>query len=266
MLDPQINTMKKLLVLLLPLFLGGCYLDEGDGRVILTIAEPRDRGEDMIREQIDRAGSVREIVRFMNNEFALTDDLVVRIGADDGPLFNEEYGEIDIPFRFVEQVQARYLRTHPRASRARAVEFSMDVLMHVVLHEMGHALIDLYDLPHSSREEDAVDSLAAILLIEMFEGGREVSINTARSFAIKSFDNAGSEWRNYSDEHSLDEERYRKIICLIYGSKPESYADLARDSGLSSRRIKSCPADFKRQKSAWYKQLKPYLRNSNLLK
>jgi hypothetical protein len=258
--------MKKLLILLLPLFLVGCYMDEGDGRVILTIAEPRDGGEDMIREQISRAGSVREIVRFMNNEFALSDDLVIRIGANEGPLFNEEYGEIDIPFQFIEQVQVRYLRNHPRASRARAVEFSMDVLMHVVLHEMGHALIDLYDLPHSSREEDAVDSLAAILLIEMFEDGREVSINTARSFAIKSFDNTSSGWRNYSDEHSLDEERYRKIICLIYGSKPDSYTDLARDSGLTDRQIRACPVVFKRQKSAWRKQLKPYLRDKNLLK
>ena len=41
------------------------------------------------------------------------------------------------------------------------------------MHEMGHALIDLYDLPVLGKEEDAADSVATVFLTRAVGNGAE---------------------------------------------------------------------------------------------
>ena len=41
-----------------------------------------------------------------------------------------------------------------------------------LMHELGHALIDVLDLPTTGREEDAVDQLATVLLLQQGPTGR----------------------------------------------------------------------------------------------
>src|SRR6185295_2240523 len=43
-------------------------------------------------------------------------------------------------------------------------------MVFVFYHELGHALIDIYDLPVTGREEDAVDQLATVMLLETWDG------------------------------------------------------------------------------------------------
>ena len=73
----------------------------------------------------------------------------------------------------------------------------------MVLHELGHALVDLFDLPVTGRQEDAVDQLAAILMLRF--GGRdespgEVILYQGRSF--KSYRGMGSLGAMARDEQS----------------------------------------------------------------
>jgi len=64
----------------------------------------------------------------------------------------------------------------------------------VFYHEMGHALVDAYQLPVLGKEEDAVDTLAAIVSADFLEEP-ESALAGAESFAIyaaekKEFDEA----------------------------------------------------------------------------
>ena len=44
-------------------------------------------------------------------------------------------------------------------------EFAYNVLDGIMMHEVGHALIDVYDLPTTGMEEDVVDQFAALDLV-----------------------------------------------------------------------------------------------------
>jgi hypothetical protein len=63
----------------------------------------------------------------------------------------------------------------------------------------------------------------------------------------------------FYDEHSLDEQRFYNIACLIYGADPTKYKGLVENKVLPEARARRCPTEWARISSAWTSLLKPYL-------
>lgn len=133
-------------------------------------------------------------------------------------------------------------------------------LVFTFYHELGHALIDVYDLPVTGREEDAVDQLATVMLLETWDG--EDSENAILSSA-EWFDLDASEKENepdMADEHSLDQQRYYNLVCWIYGSDPEYFSAVADDWGLPAERAERCSSEYARMSASWGTLLGPHMR------
>ncbi len=133
-------------------------------------------------------------------------------------------------------------------------------LVFIFYHELGHALIDVFDLPVTGREEDAVDQLATVMLLDTWEGeDSELAIlSSAEWFDLEAAEAA--EEADMADEHSLDAQRYYNLVCWIYGSDPEYFADLADDWGLPEDRAVRCADELARMSQAWDTLLGPHLR------
>lgn len=136
-------------------------------------------------------------------------------------------------------------------------------LRFILLHETGHALIDLLDIPITGREEDAVDQLATTLMQRFAgvnESSRQVSENLrmasnwflARSTGAYNLD-------AYADEHALGEQRYFNLQCLVYGSNPARYLGIVTEGDLPEARAKTCPAEARRVDKAWLRLLLPHV-------
>lgn len=120
----------------------------------------------------------------------------------------------------------------------------------IFYHELGHALIDILDLPVTGREEDAVDQLATIILLESGSEGRDAALLGAGWFQRASL-RAGADIP-FWDEHSLNSQRYFNIVCWVYGSDPDSHAGLlGPDWGLPPERAQRCVAEYDRMNRAW---------------
>lgn len=133
----------------------------------------------------------------------------------------------------------------------------------IVLHETGHALIDMLDLPVTGRQEDAVDQLAAILMLH-FAGADETPeqvIENLRMAAdwMLSLSTGAYDLDAYADEHALGEQRYFNLQCLIYGTDPINYAGIVDAGDLTSARAKSCPRETRIVGRAWLRLLLPHL-------
>ncbi|MBT2440086.1 hypothetical protein J7E93_08130 [Streptomyces sp. ISL-36] len=128
-------------------------------------------------------------------------------------------------------------------------------------HEMGHGVIDIYDLPSTGREEDAVDQLAAVILIADGDTGQDYLRDMAAAFALL----GGVEEvsipadARYSDEHSLSEQRFYNLLCYQYGAHPEKYSDLVPEP-LPKERAEQCPEEYDKAASAWSRLLQPHLK------
>ena len=81
----------------------------------------------------------------------------------------------------------------------------------VFMHELGHAIIDIYDLPITGQEEDSADQFATLMLLKEGRRGAADLLSTALVYG------SATGYTPYWDAHSLDYQRYYDMLCLLYG-------------------------------------------------
>ena len=95
------------------------------------------------------------------------------------------------------------------------------------------------------------------MLINGLPEGEEMVMHSARSFESLAFLEKGLE-KDYSDPHSVDEQRFYDTLCLVYGHRPERYEHLVRNGSLPAERAFECKADYARANKSWQTLLAPY--------
>lgn len=133
-----------------------------------------------------------------------------------------------------------------------------DAVRFVFLHEIGHALIDIFKLPVTANEEDAADRLSAFVnLKELGDEGVRACFAAAEAFQIESRHGTPGQ-RNLADEHLLQEQRFYNSLCMIYGSDTTKYANIVTQGFLPKERAVRCQAEFQRTVDGWTQLLAPW--------
>jgi len=133
-----------------------------------------------------------------------------------------------------------------------------DALLFATLHEVGHALVDVLDVPITGREEDAVDQLAAVMLVDGSGEGSKAAVNGAAGLAIDEDEN---DPLAYADQHALGSQRFYNVLCLVYGHDPAGFAGWVDDGTLPATRAQGCAAEYANVARSWDRLLEPYLRD-----
>jgi hypothetical protein len=122
----------------------------------------------------------------------------------------------------------------------------------VMLHEIGHALVHLLEIPITGKEEDSVDNLATLILLT---GGEEDEASLFAALghwsSLAYYMESNEAELPFWDEHSLSSQRMYDIACLIYGSNPQAYAALVGPDGLPEARAQRCPSEYEKKDQAW---------------
>jgi len=221
---------------------------------------PKNKVEQQILKDLQFTGVIDSWAGIINEEFVLPEQLRLVIGSNDGPLFDPEKVAIEIPYSFVSETKEQFIAEKYRKTEGSGLDATMDILLHTLFHEFSHAIIVLYDLPITGREEDAADGLATLLLIEFFEDGQEIALSAADLFDLQSQEIAILEDQDFWDEHSLDAQRYYSTLCYVYGSAPGLYDGILQDAGLPAERKEFCLEEYDNLYNAWFTLLKPYLK------
>ncbi len=143
--------------------------------------------------------------------------------------------------------------------KEQAAEAVEDTTMFIFFHELGHAMIDIYDLPVTGREEDAVDQLATLIVADGSEAGAASVFNGALAFAL--LDDGELDESAFWDEHSMGRQRFYNVICLLYGQDPKAHKGLVNEEVLPQARAQRCPSEYQRTEKAWGTLLSPHLKN-----
>lgn len=202
---------------------------------------------------------LEETVKALNDVFALPTDVavVLRECGEVNAFYDPESHEIALCYELVEHFAQIFLQDAETDEEQEEAGASLaGATMFTFFHEMGHALIDVYDLPVTGREEDAVDQLATLILLEGGEEGESAALDGASSFVGE--EEAEMEDLAFWDEHSLDEQRFYNIVCWSYGKNPEGLQDLVDDETLPANRAERCPAEYDRMSRSWESLLEPY--------
>lgn len=145
----------------------------------------------------------------------------------------------------------------------RVLDFAVANSVFILRHEIGHLLINEFQLPVLGREEDAADILATLwLLRENTDEARLVLSDaiggwflSARGVARKGYQNA-----DYYDVHALDIQRSFNILCLSVGQNRSAFFRIAEQMGLGAQRRSTCRFDFRTAEKGWDRLLEPHLR------
>jgi len=133
----------------------------------------------------------------------------------------------------------------------------------IFYHELGHALIDVLDLPLVGVEEDVVDEFSAMMLILQGQSDNrhiESLFSVARYWYLSG--NTTAELRHYWDTHGVSVKRGFGIICLLHGSDPGRYYKVMEQLGIPQHRARRCEQEFAEKRENWLKILGPHFRGN----
>lgn len=137
--------------------------------------------------------------------------------------------------------------------------FAADVTLHVVLHELGHAVIREFDLMVLGNEETMADAFATHMLTEHFPQHAVQAISArVKSLLIEAQEVPRDQW-TVRGEHDSDARRACQIAALAIAADHQRYAGVADLVGMSERersKARDYGADIHR---AWRRTLAPIL-------
>lgn len=125
----------------------------------------------------------------------------------------------------------------------------------VLLHEAGHAVSDILDLPVLGREEDSADDISAFIMVQFGEQVARTAIKGTFYLWMKSAEMSDGV---YWDVHSVPAQRYANYLCIAHGRNPVVFKDLA-DKWLSPERAANCPREYQRVLNAFNKTIRPHV-------
>ena len=202
--------------------------------------------------------AVYRIVGELQQQFTLPFEIevVFRDCGDPDSYYNEGSHQIVICYELIDAYSQLF--SENVKERTARDEAAKGAIVSIFLHEVAHALIDRWHLSITGREEDAADQFSTLMLINGLPDGEEMALDSARSFKSLAVLEKSLE-RDYSDPHSLDEQRFYNTICLVYGHRPERYEYLIRNGSLPTERANECVEDYARLNRSWQTLLAPYL-------
>ena len=229
--------------------------DRGDFRV--ATREPDADMTPKEREDYEEElKSLRETADALNKSFSLPHDILIGFDycEEANAFYDPERKKVTVCYELAEDLYESFRKDFK--TDAEVEDSVTNATTFVFFHELGHALVDAYDLPITGREEDAVDQLSVLLLADGTEEGEKMVLDAAVSFSKQ----GGGELDElaFADEHSLDRQRYYNIVCLLYGQDEEKFASLVKDGTLPQARAERCSDEFARVDKAWDALLAPY--------
>ena len=135
----------------------------------------------------------------------------------------------------------------------------------LALHEVGHAVFDIFDIPVFGHEEDAADNFATYVMLQL-----------GKQQAKRLISGAAWAWRGYiadyranpviqaqliafASNHGQPQERFYNLMCLAYGADPVTFADLTTAGFLPPNRVPSCKYEYKTLAHAFHAQIGPHI-------
>ncbi len=237
------------------------YPDKGDFRVFYPLF--RDRHVNNVINAVRQSGIVQEKLDWLNSSFNLPRDIIILFKESDtlNAFYNPVKKNIEFHSAFVYDF---YKKLSAFYQEPELSEHVMNVVIFFLFHEMGHALIDQYQLPVKGPEEDEADCFAVFLLTHGDEKAERALIDCANVFY-----QYGKEYENMPvanldpllwDEHSLDKKRFYNLLALLYGKDPNKHRYLISEGVLPYALTPRFVQDYKKIMNGWQRDLDPYLK------
>jgi hypothetical protein len=230
---------------------------EDSGRFLVVEPEVQSSALRGYASRLQSSGVLQAVTRSLNQRWMLPTDIRIRLTECDesNAYYDAEQREVQMCIELVEDMASTLDGQFEEES------FEADALsgafVGMLLHEVGHALVDVLEIPITGREEDAVDQLSAWILIE--SGEADAVLGAAATYYG---DDNGVGAEDFADEHSLNSQRYFNMVCWVYGSDADNRQDLIDTWELPQARAEQCADEYALLKRSWNRLLRGHMRTT----
>lgn len=167
---------------------------------------------------------------------------------------------IKVCYEYIEYVwnQASSVATGGLSPRDAMIGSTVDVF----LHEAGHAVLEVLDIPFFGREEEVADYFATYILLQLcMDDARRLILGASLVSGREAIDEQGKvqELRLLADTHSLPAQRHFNRLCMAYGANPVMFAEAISVGMLPISRAKHCRYEYQTNEFAFKTLISPYI-------
>jgi hypothetical protein len=223
-------------------------------------AAPRNASHNEISATLKKMRLLEQIQEFLS-PIRLPRRIMVRIQGCDGlatAKFNTDTITICYEYFDVILKQLPKIQQHGLTARDALVGPTVDML----LHEFGHALLRVLDIPFFGKEEDVADNVATWLLLTFGkEDSRRLIVGASYLADAEAEDEKGKapEPDELADAHSLPAQRHFTRWCLAYGADQALFSDAVERGVLPRNRLKWCRYEWATNSYAFETLVEPYI-------
>ena len=241
------------------------YEDRGDFYITYK-PNPNSRytGDDTAIAWLKNVELLEAEVEFLNENFRLPYDVeVVAQECDEiNAWYDWEKKQLVMCYEFIDDVFEGYYYFYGEDEDFDEqvwADYGYNVGDYVFWHEVGHAFIDIYELPITGLEEDVADQFAALMLSYTYDSETgSYTLGQTMLYDVGTwYYNENLYWSEiypaetgeeyvplYWDVHSLDIQRFYNITCYAYGSDPEYNQHLVNTEDLPEDRAIDCEYEY----------------------
>jgi hypothetical protein len=147
--------------------------------------------------------------------------------------------------------------TAPKATTPEGItpqEAIVGQIVGTMLHEGGHAVSNLLQLPLLGREEDTADQIAGFVMLQF---GPEVAQTLIKGEVYGWNQHDRRNLPLYWDVHSTSLQRQHTYLCLAYGRYPEQFQSFINNGWLPKARAPNCAEEYRQAERAFDKTIRP---------
>jgi hypothetical protein len=231
------------------------------GQVRYEYAEPANAMQQDIHDRLQAMHLLERLSEFLQ-PLRLPRPLTLKVQGCDGRI-NAYYWDYEVIvcyeyFDFLLKV-APQMPTPEGLTRHEALA---GMTADVFLHETGHAVFDMLEIPFLGREEDAADQFSAYILLQLAKDCARRLILGVAYLGSKQAQRemmTASQLSEFADVHELPAQRYFNVLCMAYGDDPNLFADAIGDWHLPAARAKHCKYEYRRFQYAYRALIHPFL-------
>jgi hypothetical protein len=210
-----------------------------------------------------------EMVKLLLSPFQLPVDLNIKMVPCDGVAnawFDRDGKNRTI--RICYELLKAIMDKLPKETTAEGIEpqdAMVGQFLFAVLHETGHAMYDIFNVPVLGHQEDAADQFATWIMLQ-FGGERahRVIRGAAYSYAgyikaLKDDPKVTLPLAAFSSDHGQPEERFFNLACIAYGYDPKIFTKVVDLKLLPQSRAKKCKFEYEDLTDAMHQLIGPHV-------
>lgn len=222
---------------------------------------PKNPAHQPIHDQM-KQGRALEHLQELLSPLRLPYPLMLKVAGCDG-VANAWYSDevITVCYELLAEIQKNAPKQDLPIGLSRA-DTMLGPALDVFLHETGHAVFHMLDIPVLGREEDAADQFAAYVMLRLDKDeARRMILGSAYGYNIqmKQGPEVTVSINAFSDQHSLPAQRAYNVLCIAYGADKTMFADIVEKDFLPKKRAESCGYEYEDLTFAMTKLIAPHI-------